>query len=352
MKKILIIVVFLGLSGLIGYTLYANMQEIEENAKLAEVTSDAIPVEVAGIEAKSLGDKVSADGTFQAQTDLTILSETQGKIIRVYKEKGTYVRKGELLAQVENDLLKAEVAAVEANYEKLQADLKRFTRLSESDAITERQLEEVKIGVKNAEAQLAAAQKRLDNTSIRATASGIINDDFVQEGAFIGGGARLYEIVDINTLKLNVKLTANEILKVKTGDKITVTSPIFPEDKFTATVTAIAAKADAALKYSVELEMKNPKGTSLKPGMYATAHFDFENAGEKNYLSRNALVGSVQNPQVFVVSNGLATLKNITVGEVRNDWIEVVGGLNSTDQIVVNGQINLTEGTKVKILNL
>ncbi|MDZ7849181.1 MAG: hypothetical protein U5L96_22040 [Owenweeksia sp.] len=69
------------------------------------------------------------------------------------------------------------------NYEKLKADHQRFTKLAEKDAVTQRQLEEVSIGLENAEAQYRAAKKRLDNTSIRATANGIINEDYIQEGS-------------------------------------------------------------------------------------------------------------------------------------------------------------------------
>lgn len=351
MKKVLIITISIVVVGLIAFTLSANKQEMAENAKLAEVSSDYIPVEVTSITQTTLDKQIMADGTFQAVTDLTVLSETQGQVVKVYKEKGVKAKKGELLAQVENEALQAQVAAAEANFKKLQADLDRFTNLSRSNAVTERQLEDVKIGLKNAEAQYRSAKKNLDNTYIRATTSGNINDDFVQEGAFISPGQKLYEIVDVRKLKLNVKLTASQILNVKEGTRVEMTSPVYPNATFTGKVTAIASKADAALKYNVEIELQNASEKSLKPGMYATAHFNFTGTAESSYLNRNALVGSIQNPQVFIVEKGKARLKKITVGEVFNDKIEVVDGLTPDDKVVVSGQINLAEGTEVKVLN-
>ena len=350
MKKVIAIVLSIAAVGFIAFTLAANKEEMEENAKLAEVTSEAIPVEVTTAQQLTLDTKVAANGTFSAKNDLTILSETQGQVIKVYKEKGATVRKGELLAQVEHDLLEAEVEAAEANYMKLKTDLERFTKLSKEDAVTKRQLEEVRIGLKNAQAQFRSAKKRLDNTYIRATASGSINDDFVQEGAFISPGAKLYEIVDVSKLKLNVKLTANEILHVKEGDKITVTTRVYPSETFTATVTAIASKADAALKYPVEMELINKEGKALKPGMYATAHFNFKSEQEKLFLDRKAIVGSIQDPQVYVVANGKASLKNIVVGNTKEEKIEVIEGLSPQEKVVLSGQINLEEGIQVKVL--
>ncbi|WP_258098541.1 efflux RND transporter periplasmic adaptor subunit [Marinoscillum pacificum] len=350
MKKLIITVISLAVIALIAYTLYGNKKEMEENAKLSEVTSESIPVETTSLQKKSLNLQVTADGTFEAKTDLTILSETQGKVIKIYKEKGETVSKGTLLAQVENDLLSAQVDAADANLQKLQSDLSRFTKLAESDAVTQRQLEEVKIGVKNAEAQYKSAKKNLDNTYIRATTSGTINEDYLQEGGFIAGGSKLYDIVDISKLKLNVKLTANQVLQVKEGDEISITTSVYPGSEFTGKIKSIAVKADPSLKYNVEIELINKGDKTLKPGMYATAHFDFNSAAASTYLDRNALIGSIQNPQVYVVENGQAALKDIKVGEIYDDLIEVLGGLSTSDKVVKSGQINLTEGTKVKVL--
>ena len=79
-------------------------------------------------------------------------------------------------------------------------------------------------------------------------------------------------------------------------------------------------------------------------------HFDFISPAESTYLDRNALIGSVQNPQVYVVENDRAVLKDIKVGEIYDNQIEVLGGLSTKDLVVKSGQINLTEGTKVKVL--
>lgn len=351
MKKVIIIFSVIGLSGLVGYKLFANKQEMQQNAKLSEITSDKIPVRVIHPENKSLDRQIQSDGTLEAITDLVVISETQGKILSVYKEKGDRVRKGDLLAQVENDLITAEVEAAKANLDKLTLDLNRFSKLYESDATTKRQIEEIQIGLKNAEAQYKSAKKRLDNTSIRATANGIINDDYVQEGAYISPGTKLYEIVDVSQLKLNVKLTVTEVLTLKEGDLAEITISAFPATRFSGKVTSIAAKADNALKYNVELSLTNQKEFTLKSGMYAKAQFDWKDTTERTLLNRNAIVGSLQKPQVFIIDNNVAKLKDIQVGETTGDQVEVLSGVRSSDNVVLTGHINLKDGTKVEILN-
>lgn len=351
MKKFIIIAISIAAVGLVAFTLIENKEEMKENAKLAQETSDAIPVELTSVQKRSLSTEVAASGTFSAVSDLSVLAETQGQVIKIYKEKGEPVHKGDLLAQVENDLLQAEVAAAESNYEKLKADKERFSKLAEKNAVTQRQLEEVNIGLKSAEAQYRAAKKRLDNTSIRATANGVINEDYIQEGSYVAPGARLYDIVDVSKLKLNVSLTSEEVLNVNMGDKVELSVKSYPDTRFTGEVRAVAAKADAALKYDVEILLINNQQKPLKAGMYATAHFDFENPLQKLYLDRDALVGSIQDPQVYTLSDSIAQLRQITIGEVRDEMVEVISGLEAGEKVVLTGQINLQEGTKVNVIN-
>ncbi|QNR22576.1 efflux RND transporter periplasmic adaptor subunit [Croceimicrobium hydrocarbonivorans] len=351
MKKALLILSGVAILALMAFQLYNNKVEMAENAKLSEISSDAIPVETTKASRKILEEETTADGQLEPVTDLMVISETQGRVIRVLRKKGSTVSKGDLLAEVENDLLEAEVAATEANYLKLKADQERFSKLAEQNAVTQRQLEDIGIGLKNAEAQYKSAQKRLSNTYIRATASGFINDDFIQEGSYIGGGAKLYEIVDDQQLRLNVKLTARDILRIQKGDTVEISSNLYAGETFKGIVSAIAVKADASLKYNVEIELLNSAAQKLKPGMYTTAHFHFKQKEEALYLDRNALAGSLQNPQVFVVNGETAELKNIEVGASHGPWVEIISGLSSQDQVVSSGQINLTDGTKVKVLH-
>lgn len=351
MKKIIISVVVIASIGLVAWKLADNKEEMKQAAKLAEEVSDFIPVQLGTVVKKSVQTDVQTIGTFEANTDLTMLSETDGLVEKVYHKKGDFVLKGELLAQVENDLLQSQTEAAKANYEKLKSDLERFTTLAGKDAVTERQLEDIKVATANAEAQYKNAQKRLDKTLIRATTSGTINEDYIQEGSNIGMKNKLYDIVDVSTLKLNVKVTADNVLSIHEGDEVKVTTDIYPGKTFTAKVTAIAAKADNSLKYDVELLMPNSKEYPLKGGMFGTAHFEFTNPTPGLYMNRDAIAGSIKEPYVFVVKDGQATIKHIAVGAVLDKEVQVISGLTEGEKVVVNGQINLKEGTKVKALN-
>lgn len=350
MKKTIIIASILALIGLVGFTLKANKDDMKEKAELAVITSDAIPVEVATVKAELFQQQHDANGTFHARHDLTVVSETQGKIIEMLKVKGDQVAKGETIAVVDSELAQADLAAAKAQYDKMKLDMDRFSNLKHSDAITARQLEDVKLAYANAEAQYKAAAKRMENTRIVAPISGVINEDFAQLGTFLSPGMQIAEIVDLRKLNLNVKVSESTVIELERGQKITISTDLYPTQTLEGKIIAIAAKADGAMKYEVEIEVTNPEKTPLKAGMYGVAHFTSADADASLFMERSALVGSLKNPKAFVTDGQTAQLKDITIGRVLEDKVEILQGLEEGQQVVTNGQINLKDGTRVNTL--
>ncbi len=347
MKKITTGAVVIVALLLIGFKLSSNKSEMAETASLANKVSEQIPVEMLPATLQVYEGNVQALGSLEAITDLTMLSQTEGLVTKKYINKGEVVKKGDLLAMVENSSLKADYDAAKANYERLELDLARFENLAEKEAVTTRQLDEVKIAYTNAKSRLVATKKMYDESFIKATASGTINEDYFQEGANLAKQAKLYDIVDVSELKLSVKLTAENILRIKENDIVEISSDVYPGEKYLGTVSAIAVKADNSKKYEVEIKLKNSPTKPLRAGMFGKVKFSFKNNVEQLFISREALVGSVKNPQVYIVVDNKAHLASIEIGEILEDKMVVVQGLKEGDMVVINGQTNLKEGTTV-----
>lgn len=350
MKKVIYIVAVLVALGAIGFTLMNNKEEMAASAAIAERKSEAIPVVVTSPALGQVDKSFTAQGNFIPEQDLTLLSETQGQVIKLYKQNGDRVKAGELLAQVDAQVLRAEVVRAEANYTKTKRDLERFENLAEGDAITKRQLEEARLGYSNAQANLITARKRLADASIKSPISGRINEKFIEVGSFLNPGTQLFNIVNVDNLKMNVKVSEAQVGLIKDGQQVKIKADAASNDTFAGKVTAVAAKGDKALNYNVEIQVSNPADNPLKAGMYGTAYFEVADQREALLLSREAVVGSLQNPQVFVVQNGSAFLKDIQVGNAFGNKVEVTGGLQAGEQVVQSGQINLKNGTKVSVL--
>ena len=125
---------------------------------------------------------------------------------------------------------------------------------------------------------------------------------------------------------------------------------VFPDLNFGGTVTFIAPKADASLNFPVEIEVASNPGGKLRAGMYGTAFFEMENATAVTTVPRSAFVGSVSSNQVFVAEGNTAKIRTVVSGRVIGDKVEILQGLNPGDQVIVSGQINLADGSKINVI--
>ncbi len=350
MKKVIYIVLVLLALGGIAVTLANNKKEMATAAAVASQTSKAIPVVLTTAAVGNIDRSFSINGTFAPIQSLTLMSETQGQVIKLNKRKGEAVKAGEVLAQVENEVLRANLITAQANHEKFKRDLERFENLAAGDAITQRQLEEVKLGYENAQASLIMARERLQKSRIVAPISGIINESYIEIGSFLNTGTKLFDIVNVDKLKLNAKVSEQEVLLIQKGTKAKVSPNVMPEKQFEGTITALGASADKSLKYDVEIQVDNTKETALRAGMYGRAFFEIADTRQALLIEREAIATSLQNPKVYVVQDGKARLKEVTVGAVANNKVEITGGLSAGEQVVLSGQINLREGTPVAVI--
>lgn len=350
MKKVIYTLIILGIVGGIAFTLASNKEEMEQEVIQAQKTNDFIPVVTTKVKEEKIATEARATGNFQPIRELTLLSETQGRVIKVMKEKGDFVQTGELLAKVDDTQLRANLKAQEASYKKAQKDLERFETLAEGEAITQRELEEVRLNVENIEAQLTSLKKQLADTYIKAPISGTLNDKYIEVGSFLTPGASIYEIVNTQSLKMVVKVSEQDVLNIQEGQEVSVRADVYKDQSYTGTVEVVGVKADNALRYPVEIHFKNNPEKPLKAGMFGTAYFSFQQENETRVIPREAIVGGLQNPSIYVVEDSTAKLQNISVGSTIGKQVELVEGPAVGTPIVVSGQINLENGMKVSVL--
>ncbi|HNW57503.1 MAG TPA: efflux RND transporter periplasmic adaptor subunit [Bacteroidales bacterium] len=348
-SRIIALAVLVAVVLLVAFKLKGNKQRVHDEVAFSQRKVENIPVSIETVKKGTLSENVVASGTLEASEFLNLVSETQGKIIKIYKEKGDRVAAGDVIAKVDDEVIAANVLTAEANYSQFEKDVERLTRLSEENAVTKRDLEQANIGLKKAKADLITAKKALNNTSIKAPISGYINNDFITEGQLLGGGSPVCEIVNNNRLKLNIKVSENEVYKIKVGQAVVVNLSVFPDKKFTGKISAIAEKADAVLKFNVEITLDNDVNAHLKSGLYAEVELPVTNE-EKLLISKIAIVESMERPVVYVASNGKAVRRTLIIGQSNNEQVEVLSGLSDGDQVIVSGQLNLKDGDDIKII--
>ncbi|CAA7387027.1 MULTISPECIES: efflux RND transporter periplasmic adaptor subunit [Chryseobacterium] len=352
MKKTLIyIIVAAVLIGLAAYKIANNKeqqtQEVEEVAKQV----DKINVNVVTVQRENINTDYSANGTFLPKQEMNQASEISGRIVSVLVKEGSRVSAGQTLATIKRDAIEVDITQAQNNLQNAIIDNQRYENAFKTGGVTKQQLDNSRLQLKNAQVAVRAQGVKVNDTSIRAGISGTINKKMVEPGTVVSSGTAMFEIVNINTLKLSVLVDESQIGKIQLGQEVSINVNVLPEDSFSGRITFIAPKSDASLNFPVEIEVQN-KG-NLKAGMYATALFKTNNGAEtQNMLTvpSIAFVNGVSSGQLFVVENGVAKLIKVTIGKVYGDKVQVLNGLNGGEQVVTNGQINLDSGSKVNIV--
>lgn len=302
---------------------------------------------------KSLSETLSIVGVINANNDVNIISETQGKVTQVYVKVGDFKPAGSVLFQVDDELKKAALMSAEANYEKAKKDYERFNDLYKQKSATDAQLDQVKLAAATAEAQYIIAKRQFEDTKIKTPISGVVTARNVDVGSMVMGAPQatlVANVVDISRLKVKLNVSESDVFKLKVGDPVSVTTDVYPGITFKGKIETISSKADDAHTYPVEVSVLNEKSNPLKAGMFAKVVFPGIENREAIIISREALVGSVKNPQVYVVENGVAKLRSLVVGEEAGTKIQVLQGLMAGETIVANGQNNLVDGVNVEIV--
>ena len=352
MKRWKLIVSIVVVLAIIIAVLFMNKRKMA--ATTAGGIKDVYYVSVGKAEKKNLTESLNMVGTITANDDVNIISEAAGKITGVFTKVGDYKQAGSVLFQVDDELKKAALMSAEANYEKAKKDYERFQTLYQQKSVTDSQLDQAKLGAAMAEAQYIVAKRQLNDTQIKTPISGYITARYVDLGSMVQGAPQatmVANIVDISKLKVKLNLAESDAFLTKAGDAVSVTVDVYPGVTFKGRVESVSSKGDDAHTYPVEISINNESAHPLKAGMFARVEFTSLKNRETIVIPRDALVGSVKEPQVFVVENGIAKLRNLTVGSESGIFVQVIQGLMEGETIVVNGQNNLVDNLKVEILN-
>ncbi|WP_298709552.1 efflux RND transporter periplasmic adaptor subunit [Chitinophaga sp.] len=289
----------------------------------------------------------AANGNFMPFKELTYLSEISGRINQLLVDEGSYVKAGQMLVRIDDEIVGTDLASARANLAQLKVDKDRYEAAFKTGGVTQKQMDDARLQYDLAVSRFDAASRKVNDTYVKAPISGFINAKYVEKGTYLSPGTKMFDIVDVSRLKLRVTVPEMQVINLKLGDKVNVTTNVFPEVQYIGKITFIAAKGDQTLSYPVEMEVTNITGKQLKAGMYGTANFEMPKQDPTMLISRNAFVGGVNSNQIYVMEGNVAKLRKVTAGRIFGDKVEIREGLQEGETVIVSGQINLTNGAKV-----
>lgn len=353
-KNILTVIIIIGLLVWGGITLVKNKRISEEETRFVAMQNDSVAVNVAQVSYQQIQTEYIANGIFRAEQELEITSEIPGKVIRVMVEEGEKVKQGQTLAVIRGEAQSIDLGAAEASYQNAFRDNQRMEKALETGGVTQQQVDMSRLQLKSAKSQLEQAQLRVGDTQVKSSIEGVINMKMIEPGSFVSPGVPMFEVVNVSGLKLRVEVDENQVANFKTGDSVKVKAGVYPDKEFFGKISFVASKATASLNFPVEIKLDNQQNL-LKAGMYGTAFFSSAQREGKIepalVIPREAFVGGLNNAEVFVLDNDNSVhLQKVVIGRIFGDQVEILQGLTQDQTVVTGGQINLTDGALVRII--
>lgn len=350
-KNIITIGLIIAALAIISYTLMNNKKENEAKTAIVAEKNASVSVKVGTVKTEDVSLDFSANGNFEPLQELKFSAEKSGRVVRVLVKEGDYVRIGQTLAIIRSEQISSDLQTAEASYQNAQADYNRFENAFRTGGVTKQQLDQAKLGLVTSKSRLQQARVNIGDTNIKATINGIVNKRYIEPGSVLGAATQMFDIVNVSKLKLKVTVNESQVASLKLGNIVQVSASVYPDSKFSGKITFIAPKADTSLNFPVEIEIANNAANDLKAGMYGTAEFASNQQKQSLMIvPRNAFVGSVSSNQIFVVEDGVAKMKTVVAGRILGDKVEIINGLSDGEIVIITGQINLQDGSKVDII--
>ncbi len=337
-----------------------------------ETQRESIPtVAVVHPTAENPNEELVLPGTLQAYEESPIFARTNGYLLRWYKDIGSRVTKGDLLADIDTPEVDQELMQTRATRQQILAQLDlakinadRYVSLRKTDSVSQQEADQQASGYEQAKANLDAADanvRRLQQLEsfkhVYAPFTGVLTKRNVDPGALINAGSiggaagkELFDMARVDPLRVYVSVPQNYAPAIKNGMEATVILQEFPGQKFTGTVVRTAGSIDPVTRTLLtEVDVPN-KDERLLPGSFGEVHFRVGINAQKVTIPVNAMLFRQEGPQVAVVgSDGKIHLRPITIGRDYGTTLEVLGGVELEDRIVVNPADSLEEGQQVNV---
>lgn len=305
-------------------------------------------VEVAKPKQQSLATTLNAVGSLRAGEAVMVRPEVAGRIDAVLFAEGEKVDKGALLFRLDAALARADVAEAEATANNTSRELRRAEEMQTKKLIAPADADAKRAAANVDAAKLASSRTRLSKTEIRAPFAGVVGLRKVSAGEYVQSGDALVDLVQLDPIKLDFSVPETQLGKVQNGQAITVTLDAWPGQKFDGTVYAVAPLVDAATRtLQLRAQLSNSEG-KLKPGQFARVALETGRNASALVIPEQALWPQGQQQNVYLVKDGKAELKPITIGQRSAGLVEVIDGLTVNDTVIIAGQLKIGPGMPVQ----
>ena len=328
-------------------------------------------VRTARPERRTIAQTLVKTGSLVAPAEVALCAKVSGRLASTALDdgtpvvEGTRVRKGDVVARLDDreyriarDSAKAAAEAARAQAEDAAREFERTERLRSSKVATEQEFDVARFArdrtaasLAQAEGGLAKAELDLEECAVRAPMDGAVAARKLHPGAMVSAASEIYTLVATDPLRVLFEVPTTALPLLVPGEtKVRVTVDAYPDAPVDLVVDEAYPAADPATRtVTVRALLPNPDGR-YRPGMYATGAFALDERQNVLVAPFEAVLRIRDRHCVYRVEGGRAVLSDVTVGLRHDDVVEIVSGLDESDEIIVDGLHRLSDGVPVRIV--
>ena len=297
---------------------------------------------------------VEVVGTLEPRAQAAVKSEVTGTVTEVLVTQWVPVRKGQVLARLDQRESRAQLLQVQAEAARAEREYGRALKLKEAGLMTAQGLEDAQTQRETARALKDLAATKLDKLVVRSPMDGVISFRGVSEGDRVEGmgGGPMFRIVDTRRFDLTVLVPASTIHLVRVGQPLSFATEAVPGRTFKGTVSHINPAADPVSRtVAVQSDVPNTTG-ELRAGLFAKGSILCGNRTGVLQVPREALLAwdlQARRAKVFVAAGGVARQREVRTGAVSGGRVEVAEGLAPGEEVVTRGAFDLQDGDRILV---
>jgi membrane fusion protein (multidrug efflux system) len=335
---------------LIG-TAACNSQQEKEKKSESAITNASLPVDITVARSAAIEQTESIAGTLVANQSVDIMSELSRKIILIFFKDGSYVSKGQSLYKLDDSDIRARIRQVEADLQLARLNESRMGELFKSESVRREEYDAARAKLQYLEASLDLLQAEFSKTLIRAPFSGLVGISNVFVGSFVSPGMPLVSLQEQGTVKVQFTVAEKYLPLLTVGKTIQFTTELNNEP-LTAKVVSMESSVDMQSRtIKVQAVAANKKGV-LKSGMSAKVFFNTSSeqiAGIR--IPSEALIPGAGGYSVFVVENGTAKIKPVSISNRDEKEAIISKGLIDGDSVMISNILRAGDGVPVSIVS-
>ncbi|WP_295772459.1 efflux RND transporter periplasmic adaptor subunit [uncultured Mucilaginibacter sp.] len=330
-------------------------QQADLNSKITKLQAEvgntdstaAVEVGVFPVQTGEFVNYVQIQGRIDAQDNVVAYPQVPGTITAIYAKAGQRVSRGQLLVQLDNGVVKQNIAQAEAQLTLNRSLFQRQKALWDQKIGTEVQYLQAKTTLEASEKGLSALRQQANQMRIIAPISGTIDQMDLKLGQVIQPGQNGIRIVNAENLKVKADVPESYSRSVNTGNMVKILVPD-ARDSVETRVTFAAKSIDQASR-SFAVEVKLPERKGLRPNMTAILKIADYTKSDAIVIPIKAIQRSEEGDFVYIINNGTAKKSTIKAGKTYSGKTEILSGIKAGDQLIIDGATDVEDGDKVKV---